>query len=523
MKKNLFLIIIVSFLFYLTVIDNKNNNTSYSLKEEANLTNFIIKDNLIYYLTNNNINSTLYKTNLNLTNHEKITELAGYCFLEDNFIVCNNNSYIKIYNLELTNIYKSKVKNGEYITPYKDTFLKINNNNLYLNDTLFTNINLIGTYKNYFYNTYNTYLLFINYDTKISYLYDINNKTIKEINYSNYFKYNKGFCFYNADNLYIIDLIDNKEYTLKNPLNIDLYLDGNIYFPSIYLYNSKSFINYNYDTNKTYNISLPTLNINNILVKDNFLYYSYINSIYKIDLTNNIDKDTEVLNNTKNIEDKYHIKLYIKDKSNLDYKEFNIDYEDDNDTINNALNKIDNIMSKFPEGFFKTFYDDTYKGLHIYLTGKITPKNLDKQVENPTAYSLTYDAKYIIVIDITKNDLETTLAHEIFHNIEFKLQDKNIFLNWNKYNPQNFTYNYSYTKPYKYDYTLNEEDNNNVYFIDKYSETYPEEDRARIFEVICNSNNNLSLYPHLYQKALYLKTEILKYYPNFSEIFKIAE
>ena len=98
MKKNLFLIIIVSFLFYLTVIDSKNNNTSYSLKEEANLTNFIIKDNLIYYLTNNNINSTLYKTNLNLTNHEKITELAGYCFLEDNFIVHHlDEKYKNIY------------------------------------------------------------------------------------------------------------------------------------------------------------------------------------------------------------------------------------------------------------------------------------------------------------------------------------------------------------------------------------------------------------------------------------------
>ena len=92
----------------------------------------------------------------------------------------------------------------------------------------------------------------------------------------------------------------------------------------------------------------------------------------------------------------------------------------------------------------------------------------------------------MIVIDINQPNISELLCHELIHNTEFALnkKSKDIFNEWNKYNPEDFSYNNSYTKEYIYNYTINEENKENIYFIDKYSHTYPTEDRARIFENI---------------------------------------
>ena len=60
---------------------------------------------------------------------------------------------------------------------------------------------------------------------------------------------------------------------------------------------------------------------------------------------------------------------------------------------------------------------------------------------------------------------------------------------------------------------------NNVYFIDYYSHTYAAEDRARVFERICSCDENsiINDYPNLYQKGLYLKEEITKYFPSLTQ------
>ena len=126
----------------------------------------------------------------------------------------------------------------------------------------------------------------------------------------------------------------------------------------------------------------------------------------------------------------------------------------------------------------------------------------------------------MIVIDLNQPNIEELLCHELLHNLEFNLNNKNIvsFSEWNTYNPTDYYYNFSYTGSYDYSNTLTEEDGNNVYFIDPYSKTYPTEDRARVFEKVCSceSNSIVNEYPHLYQKSLYLKEEITKYYPSLA-------
>ena len=126
----------------------------------------------------------------------------------------------------------------------------------------------------------------------------------------------------------------------------------------------------------------------------------------------------------------------------------------------------------------------------------------------------------MIVIDLNQPNIEELLCHELLHNLEFNLnnQSVNVFNKWNTYNPTNFIYNNSYTADTTYDYTLTEEDKNNVYFIDYYSHTYETEDRARVFEKICSCTEDSIVkdYPRLYEKGLYLESEITKYYPSLA-------
>jgi len=165
------------------------------------------------------------------------------------------------------------------------------------------------------------------------------------------------------------------------------------------------------------------------------------------------------------------------------------------------------------------------KGLNIYLTSNLTPSDYETQIANPAAYSLINNNEYTIVIDINEPNIEELFCHELMHNIEFNLKNKNIeaFKNWQNLNPQDFYYQNSYTKESIYNYTLNETDKNLVYFIDKYSHSYESEDRARIFENICTNNNIIQEYENINKKATYLKEEIINNYPSIknSNIFKI--
>jgi len=172
---------------------------------------------------------------------------------------------------------------------------------------------------------------------------------------------------------------------------------------------------------------------------------------------------------------------------------------------------------------FAEIYLNDMKGLNIYLTSNLTPSDYETQIANPAAYSLINNNEYTIVIDINEPNIEELFCHELMHNIEFNLENKNIkaFYNWENLNPENFYYLNSYTSPSKFNYTLTEESKDLVYFIDLYSHSYPSEDRSRIFEHVCTNDIKINDYINLKNKANYLKEEILKYYPMLknSKIF----
>ena len=511
MKKNIFIFIsltIIIILIYNTnfsltkpkILSSTNiNNYLYSYKTTKEIKDFTIDNNNIFYISDNK----LYYQNLYEPNPKLINKISSSCSFKNQFIICNKT----LYDLYLKKLYKA----NESIIPYKDIYLKFLTNKILFNNITYKNLNNNYELINYFYTKNNTYLLLkLN---NLYYLYNLNKDTYEEINYSNYNIYNDGFYFYNENNYLIYNLKTNIKTTYQNFTkripNISTYSNNIIYS---YNHNYLEIINLK---NRTIKILDLKYNIHKLIFNNNYLYFISNNDIYYLNLTkldlSNVSNYQEILNNKdiKYLKDTYNLNIYTKNETNIEYPDFKAEVETNDLTINKALNIIEPILTNYNKEFFNTFYDNNYEGLNIYLTSTLTPSDYETQIANPAAYSLINNNKYTIVMDINEESLNTVFCHELFHNIEFNLNNHNYYFDkWDNYNPQDFIYNNSYTSKYIYNYTLEENDKDKVYFIDYYSHTFPEEDRARIFEKTC-TNFNLKEYPNLYQKLLYLN-EMLK-------------
>lgn len=555
MKKNIALIISILTLIFviykfqiytehdkLSLSGKKINNYIYSYNintEEKEISDIIINRETIYYLANNQNKYYLYTSNIYQKEFKKINEIKNnaLCKLNNNFINCYNENINDIYDLTFTKKHSLK---ENYNIPYKDTYLKYANNILYLyqnKDIQFRDLNSEYHLEDYIYLKNNTYLL-LKDKNKIYYLYDIKGNSFTKIEATNYNIYNNGFYFINENSIIIKDLVNNKTNTYSNNFNINLESVTTINEDTLYAVNSEEkIINiYDFENNNKKYINIENIKdiILNIYIYNNYLYLITNNSetpLYLIDLnkipklTSNNDELNPNINEINNISHKYNLNIKIKEDAITDFPDFSAKPMLDENIISNALSKLTKIVSNFNKDFFNNFYLNNMGGLNLYLTSNLTPSNFETQISNPAAYSLILNNKYTIVIDINESNIEELFCHELMHNIEFNLKNKNIeaFKNWQNLNPQDFYYQNSYTKESIYNYTLNETDKNLVYFIDKYSHSYESEDRARIFENICTNNNIIQEYENINKKATYLKEEIINNYPSIknSNIFKI--
>lgn len=531
MKKNIiifisFIIIAISiFSLKITHLKPQTNiikvNSYLSYQEISNLKGYNLKDNTIYYLTKEDNTYNLYKVNDTKNTLVKSFTNPTDCTLKYDSIICINNETSTIYNYNLEEILSL---NSVFLIAYKDTYLKIDTNslNIYINK----NAKQYRSFPEYF-STYqfidylktstNTYLLYKDNSNYI--LYDVNSKETENILAQNFIYYPNGFIFQNADNLIIYDLETKETKTVSYSLsstNLITYHDNIIY---VYDKNTTNLTIRDLKNETTIETNLNLKDINAIFYYANKLNLISSTKIYLIDVLN-LDTTNEPSNSLdliSNLKKNYNINIKIKENAIFDYPDFTAEVMTDLETINIALTKISSIMPKFTHDFFSQFYSEDYKGLNIYLTSTLTPMDTTTQISNPAAYSFTYNNEYIMVIDINQYNIEELFCHELMHNIELNLRNSRLtpFEDWNKLNPSDFYYNKSYTKEPIFNYTL-KDTLENAYFIDTYSHSYDLEDRARIFENICayKSDTIVNKYPNILNKSLYLKDEIIKYYPS---------
>lgn len=557
----IFLLVITLYIFF---ISNKKITLQRSNQIKENLYKYKITNdyekilnikeekNYIYVLSQkenqNNTEYKLIKYNLELSNIEKevtfnTIKLENVKLIFENDlikVISKNNINIHTFEKNLKSISKivKNIKSYDVYGEYNNEILYTKDNKIYINDKLYDEVLKTCnkatdiTYKD------NSFIYFDNEELNIRCIYNINKRTTDYIDDYNVEIINDGYFLYNNDDI-LVKKDNEKKYFLdsKNELdNLKINNDGtklltfNKELKELKIYdleNNKILNKINLELNTKEYILLQILNdLAYIVVTDGTSYDLYVwdynkNVINENMKERNISKieSYELVNKIKN---SFNVNINIYDKGIRYFNDFYALPSNDIELTLDRLKETYEVLNYFNKDFFDKFNINDNLGIEIYLTGKVSPSNLETQISNPSAYSLVMNKTYIIALNINTKEYKKTLCHELMHTIEnnmlYLYENKIIekpFNKWNTLNPKNFDYNNSYTDETNEEYTIS--NNKDIYFIDSYSKTYPSEDRARIFEQLCNSKNVLNEYSNIKKKALYLKDEIIRVYPNIKD------
>ena len=223
------------------------------------------------------------------------------------------------------------------------------------------------------------------------------------------------------------------------------------------------------------------------------------------------------------LEQKYGIYFYIGTEVAASDFSYDCQVVTDEKRIYEALQKIEEILGMYPEGFFEQLKSAGIRNLAFYLAGNLKGKYASS-LEYADAFAGDNGYERSIVLDIRSWNLHDNLIHEISHWIDDYIERKELLLGtdsfeteYAKLNPEGFEYLCSYVSGEavrKYIYYFDEpERREEFYFIDDYAQTYPTEDRARCFEYLM-SDKGADYYqcPHIYQKMEYIAKSIRQYF-----------
>ena len=515
----------------------------YSIKtEDYHLTTLkVIKDN-IYFLNEDNRTYTLYKQNIYRNSSSKVGKIDGendYCLLYDKYILCLNNDTNNYYDYNLKLLYSEKYDedNKSHTLYHQNKFLKLIDNKIYDGNKVYRELDFNDKdayYMNDVFVNNSSYLVYYSSSKKIYYYYDITNNSYEKLDDSLWSTYNKGLYTARDGKILVFNLVDNKITNYD-----DISYDKQTFVTAM----SDNLFYFTDEDNRIYEIDLDKKTISVIDYKidpsvttvvryENYLYLVAPvdkNDVYIIDL-DKITKhessisdyqaymDNTVKTKVEELENKYHIDIVYKDDVNINNNTFKTTPESNNYLIIKALDSTEKFLKKFNAEFFDKFKDDEHKGIVLYLSGRIISNDKADTTPNPVGYNIRENNQYEMVIDITDVGLDNTLCHELMHSIEMRLSSFD-YSSWFNKNPKNYVYEYSYRTNTNSKYTKSEDNKNNVYFVDEYSKSYPTEDIARIFENVCSTDTKSMVldYPHLKEKALFLKDIILKEFPSLKD------
>lgn len=208
---------------------------------------------------------------------------------------------------------------------------------------------------------------------------------------------------------------------------------------------------------------------------------------------------------------KYDLKVCIADEARNTTYDYSMEQIFETAVIRNALTILDGALSRYPENFFKQFNEKNGGTLEINLTGTISPLDGYDTISSAVGLHNYNNGSQYIVLDINYlSSLEKTIYHEIFHAMDwFIIFNSDWFgSDWFKLNPSDFEYDYGYeSNQHNYDskylYYTDE-----GYFIDTYSKSFPNEDRARIIENAMDGNSFYFESEGLRNKLIYIDKAI---------------
>lgn len=200
------------------------------------------------------------------------------------------------------------------------------------------------------------------------------------------------------------------------------------------------------------------------------------------------------------LEEKWDISIcYGEEVTALMPYDYNAAILTDQELIAKKLRELSDILDSYPEGFFSELPYGTYDHFEISLCAGLSPTGSDG-INTAIAISNTRGSVLMSVFDVVNTDLfEQTFAHELLHLMERRIDqlDPSLLADWTSLTPGgDSAYYFSYHDEFGDEVRdgsntwLWEIDPNMVYFVDAYSKTYPNEDRARIFEYLVSADGD---------------------------------
>ena len=543
-------LVLIGFKLYDNYLDSHEHTKTYALStynielDGFSYVNSVVENNSIYLLYNADEYYLLKKIDIN-TNKEDIYSynISSTCKLQNEdaypYIYCVNTQEVTIYDTTFHKIINQDISSNYNYAINTDSvnmnFSIIDNNtsyeyiNGYYKYTSNAYISLDTPYVKDAYCTDECLLMRYNDITEMLSLY--RNSELLETNIVAYQKYESGIYTYNNSKIKIYDAKNNVYKEFNSPINSltssTFTLGANDYY--LYVLNDDLINVYNlYDSSNFTNIDVSKVseNVNNLQVIDNHLYIYTTNTLYvydirEIEFTNEASTyETELI--TSKIayyQDVYNVNINLEDDPNNLSSNYTITETSNYNDIIAALEDLERYFLVFNADFFSRFFGYGMDGLEIYLADNITSTS-KSEFGNADVVGLYIkkNNKYNIVLKVNSGENINTIAyHETFHVIEDYLASFNItFASWSNLNPANFTYsNVYYTNQVFSDTLNNNKYNDGIYFVDNYARSNELEDRARMFEFICQGED-FSEYPHLYAKISYIKQIVLA---NFPELY----
>ena len=174
-----------------------------------------------------------------------------------------------------------------------------------------------------------------------------------------------------------------------------------------------------------------------------------------------------------------------------------------------ALHAVEETLKLYPDDFFRQFRNEAgQRGLLILLVEDIASDL------NTIGVSYGMGQWYPVAVDISCGQVKSTLCHEIWHATENRINDVDVYAldtdAWDDCNPVGFSYtgaaNAGYMNDTQYTFFYGNP-GEEVYFVDPYGKTKPQEDRARLMEYIMSEDaHSAKMMEH---PALKAKLEIL--------------
>lgn len=178
----------------------------------------------------------------------------------------------------------------------------------------------------------------------------------------------------------------------------------------------------------------------------------------------------------------YGITILVGEAAALENRDYILEAETREPMLLNVLTQLEAVLSQYPEDFLVTTASGTASGrMTLCITRSIQGSPLSGRLESFSACQFWQDENAYLAISCG-SDVERGFHRKFFHVMDnYILSRSKAYYEWEKLNPKDFAYDY--------DYALNAQRDGSAYlqpqnrsFIDTLSMSFPQEDRASIWE-----------------------------------------